>query len=90
MLVVACISSHGFGHGARVAALLQAYPEAATEKDEYGRLPLHCVGRGASEAMVLAVLHAYPEAAKEKDEDEKLPLEDWVINTEAHPLPVHK
>ena len=24
MLVVACISSHGFGHGARVAALLQA------------------------------------------------------------------
>ena len=24
MLMVACISSHGFGHGARVAALLQA------------------------------------------------------------------
>ena len=24
MLVVACISSHGFGHGARVAAVLQA------------------------------------------------------------------
>ena len=58
-----------------LAALLAAYSEAAKEKDDDGRLPLHvAAGSKASVAVVAALLEAYPEAAKEKGREGNLPL----------------
>ena len=50
-------------------AVLEAHPEAAKEKDDRGRFPLHYafIGRAPEAAVTVAVLHAHPAAAKVKD-----------------------
>ena len=57
---------------AAVQAVLAAHPDAAKEKDGYGKLPLHYLS--TTVAVVQAVLAVHPDAAKEKDGDGMLPL----------------
>ena len=46
-----------------VQMLLQAYPEAGSCKDDYGRQPLHvAAGNNAPEAVIHNMLQACPEA----------------------------
>ena len=55
--------------------LLQAFPDAAKEKDKDGNLALHyAVQNKAPLEVVSALLQAFPDAAKEKDKDGKLAL----------------
>jgi ankyrin repeat protein len=62
-------------NAAVILELLKAYPEAAPEKNRFGRLPLHWAARfNSNAAVILELLKAYPEAAREKDEDGSLPL----------------
>jgi len=62
-------------NAAVILELLKAYPEAARENDEYGRLPLHwAVWNKSNVAVILELLKAYPEAARKKDRDGCLPL----------------
>uniref|UniRef100_A0A7S2A1C1 Uncharacterized protein n=1 Tax=Ditylum brightwellii TaxID=49249 RepID=A0A7S2A1C1_9STRA len=59
-----------------MSMVLKAYPEAAREKDKWGRTPLHriCGNKSASLEMLSMVLKVYPEAAREKDEESYTPL----------------
>ena len=80
-----------------VEALLEAYPEAASQKDERGRLPLHWAmsslgrtsapgNRGTTAAHemwqnVEELLTVYPAAIFSKDRQGKTPLESGVMVT---------
>jgi len=69
--------------------LIEAYPQAAKEKDAIGRLPLHyaCmlalyrrnIREFVSEDFVSEVLKIYPEAAQIRDNKKRLPLHYLVI-----------
>jgi len=62
--------------------LIEAYPQAAKEKDAQGRLPLHYACGGVSyradrpdnHDFVGELLKIYPEAAKILDKQKNLPL----------------
>jgi hypothetical protein len=60
--------------------LLQAYPEAARERDDEGVLPLHLANFTDVE-IISKLLKAYPEAAREKDRRGDLPLHVAVRET---------
>ena len=64
------------GTEAAFAAVLQALPSCAREKDSlFGRLPLHAaVEHLAPLAVIQALLDAYPEGACQKDLDGNLPI----------------
>jgi len=60
---------------ATIQALLTAYPEAATAKDQDGWLPIHCACfYGANDSVVSALLEASPKGATVKDDEGRLPL----------------
>ena len=59
--------------------LIEAYPQASTEKDVYGRLPLHRAChvpyfRRHNQDFVSELLKIYPEATPIRDNKEFLPL----------------
>jgi len=58
-----------------VAALLQAYPDAANCRDQDGWIPAHCACfYGADESIVNALMHTYAAGAQAKDHEGRLPL----------------
>ncbi|KAL7544716.1 hypothetical protein ACHAWF_008076 [Thalassiosira exigua] len=58
-----------------VSDLLQAYPEAASLKDESGMYPLHyACGNRASKNVIKQLLECFPEATGEADPSGMLPL----------------
>ncbi len=58
-----------------VNVILNAYPEAAAEKDYVGRLPLHYAASNNSNLDIVKLIYrTYPEAAKVKDNNGNLPL----------------
>jgi len=64
--------------------LIEAYPQAAKEKDAKGRLPLHYACGGASyrpdnQNFISELLKIYPEAAQILDKQKNLPLHYLVM-----------
>lgn len=58
-----------------VDALVAAFPEGASRKDQDGWLPLHCACYyGCSADVVKILLEAYPKGSKMKDDDGYIPL----------------
>jgi len=58
-----------------VTALLEAYPDAASCRDQDGWIPAHCACfYGASETIVNSLMTCYPGGAQSKDEEGRLPL----------------
>ena len=51
-----------------IKRLVETYPQACSERDHRGRLPLHeAISWGASAESISIILMAYPEALQEKD-----------------------
>jgi len=66
--------------------LIEAYPQAAKEKDTKGRVPLHYACAGASyrpdnHYLVGELLKIYPEAAQIRDKRKNLPLHYLILPT---------
>lgn len=58
-----------------VRSLLQAYPEAASFKDESGMYPLHyACGNRASRSVIAQLIECFPRAVRESDPQGMLPL----------------
>jgi Ankyrin repeat len=83
-LHLACQQQHGGAPACDnlISLLVQAYPDAAKERDHYLRLPLHyaCAniniigGFGGNGRALEALLEAYPEAASRRDGQGWLPI----------------
>mmetsp|Transcript_88810 Transcript_88810/g.129863 ORF Transcript_88810/g.129863 Transcript_88810/m.129863 type:complete len:138 (+) Transcript_88810:3-416(+) len=72
-----------------VAALLLAYPDAASTPDEDDKLPLHyAVESRAGPEVVKALLLAYPAAASKADKNCALPLHHATYYNQDMLLPV--
>eukprot|EP00811_Abedinium_folium_P006527 NODE_16015_length_1017_cov_3.046067.p1 GENE.NODE_16015_length_1017_cov_3.046067~~NODE_16015_length_1017_cov_3.046067.p1 ORF type:complete len:324 (+),score=38.96 NODE_16015_length_1017_cov_3.046067:115-972(+) len=67
-----------------VEVLLKAHPDAVSEEDRFGQLPLHWALRArASNAVIVMLCKAHPDAVKEKDGDNvMLPLH-WALDGRA-------
>jgi serine/threonine protein kinase len=73
--VLAGVWRRAVGGAGPLAAYLATKPDAAQEKDKYGKLPLHLAAQNqAPEGTVRLLCEAFPESVREKDGNGNLPL----------------
>ena len=77
-----------------IKRLLQEYPEAASEPNDEGELPLHKVCESAGpdhipNKTIVSLLEAYPEASRKRDRLGNLPLHIAVNNAVESNQPLH-